>query len=227
MTDDLIARLREYLRLGGLWNPELMDGTKTQQLIIDSLHALEAAEALAAASHPQEQGDLIKRLLEYQRLVGVSYTQRFEETAERFYGKTGLIAPGKSVPLAMPQDEGERARGWAKFQEAERLQYQEDLSNVIYFLRVSASPAAPPPWQPIETCPKMRTVLLFAVTDVDEHGTVKNWKMATGSWLEGYEDERSKAKGLTPWKWDGWQLKIYDHMPTHWSALPSPPAEGN
>lgn len=51
-------------------------------------------------------------------------------------------------------------------------------------------------WQPIETCPKMRTVLMFAVSDIADDGTVRNWKMATGAWHEGYEDERqSKATG--------------------------------
>jgi hypothetical protein len=81
-------------------------------------------------------------------------------------------------------------------------------------------------WQPIETAPKMRTILLFAVTDVTEEGTVRNWKMATGSWLTGYEDEQSKARHLTSWQWDGRQLKVYDHQPTHWMPLPPLPAVG-
>lgn len=78
-------------------------------------------------------------------------------------------------------------------------------------------------WQPIETAPKMRTILLFAVSDVDEHGAVKNWKMATGSWHTGYEDQHTRAEGLTPWRWDGRQLKVYDLHPTHWMPLPDPP----
>jgi hypothetical protein len=78
-------------------------------------------------------------------------------------------------------------------------------------------------WEPIETAPKMRTILLFAVTDRAADGTVRNWRMATGSWLEGYEDERSVAQGYTPWFWGGHQLKVYDHQPTHWMPLPSPP----
>lgn len=81
-------------------------------------------------------------------------------------------------------------------------------------------------WQPIETAPKMRTILLFAVSDVDEHGSVKNWKMATGSWHTGYEDERSKAAGLTPWEWDGHRVKVYELHPTHWMPLPAPPSAG-
>jgi hypothetical protein len=80
-------------------------------------------------------------------------------------------------------------------------------------------------WQPIETAPKMRTVLLCAVTDVAEDGRILNWKMATGSWQEGYCNARSRASHFTPWKWDGFQLKTYDHQPTHWMPLPAPPKD--
>ena len=80
-------------------------------------------------------------------------------------------------------------------------------------------------WQPIETAPKMRTLLLFAVTDVAADGTVRNWKMASGSWLTGYEDERSKLAGYTPWQWDGHQVKVYEVAPTHWMPLPVPPLD--
>ena len=78
-------------------------------------------------------------------------------------------------------------------------------------------------WQPIETAPKMRVILLFAVTDVGHDGQPCNWKMATGSWHTGYEDERSRARGYTPWAWDGHQLKSYEVQPTHWMPLPDPP----
>jgi len=110
---------------------------------------------------------------------------------------------------------------------------RQTLASVIHeldrLLRIedqhaAALPAAPAEaWQPIETAPKMRTILLFAVTDVDERGVVKNWKMATGSYHEGYEDARSKAEGISPWKWDGHQLKVYEIHPTHWAALPAAP----
>lgn len=80
-------------------------------------------------------------------------------------------------------------------------------------------------WQPIATAPKMRTILLFAVSDVAEDGTVKNWKMATGAYHTGYEDERSKAEGRSPWTWDGHQLKSYHLQPTHWMPLPAPPTD--
>lgn len=80
-------------------------------------------------------------------------------------------------------------------------------------------------WQPIETVPKMRTVLLFAVTDVSDDGTVRNWKMATGWWLTSHEGERYRMAGYTPWMWDGHQVKVYEPVPTHWMLLPEPPKE--
>ena len=70
-------------------------------------------------------------------------------------------------------------------------------------------------WRPIETAPKMKTILLFAVTDIDETGEVKNWRMATGFWHTGYEE----------WEWEGRTVKSYDHQPTHWMPLPEPPME--
>ncbi len=78
-------------------------------------------------------------------------------------------------------------------------------------------------WKSIETAPKMTTVLLFAVTGVADDGAVMNWKISTGWWHTGYEDAQSKAEGFTPWRWDGRQLKVYDHQPTHWMPLPLPP----
>jgi hypothetical protein len=92
-----------------------------------------------------------------------------------------------------------------------------------YASQLSAA-SLPSGWQPIETAPRMRTILLFAVTDVAEDGSVRNWKMATGSWHTGYEDERSKERGYTPWNWDGSQLKAYQVQPTHWMPLPPAPA---
>lgn len=78
-------------------------------------------------------------------------------------------------------------------------------------------------WQPIDTAPKMRTILLFAVSDVAEDGTVRNWKMATGFYHTGYEDALSKGRGFSPWEWDGRQLRVYELHPTHWMPLPDAP----
>lgn len=78
-------------------------------------------------------------------------------------------------------------------------------------------------WETIDTAPKMRTILLFAVSDVADDGTVLNWKMATGSYHTGYDDERSREQGYSPWEWDGHQLMDYQLQPTHWMPLPKGP----
>lgn len=70
-------------------------------------------------------------------------------------------------------------------------------------------------WLPIESAPKMRTVLLFAVTERRNNGAVNNWKMGSGFWSKGHD----------AWIWEGHALKIYDHKPTHWQPLPAPPED--
>lgn len=72
-------------------------------------------------------------------------------------------------------------------------------------------------WRSVEEAPKSRGVLLFAITDVAEDGTVKNWKMDSGFFHEGYN----------AWSWEGQIVKSYNPQPTHFMPLPSPPkAEG-
>lgn len=68
-------------------------------------------------------------------------------------------------------------------------------------------------WQPIETAPKMRNIILFAVTDAAEDGRIRNWKMDTGYWSQGH-------KG---WVWSGYEVRSYMIQPTHWMPLPEPP----
>ena len=69
-------------------------------------------------------------------------------------------------------------------------------------------------WQPIETAPSGKLVILFAVTDIAEDGEVRNWKMAVGS----------KHGPPSPmWNWDGHWVKKYGIQPTHWQSLPPPP----
>lgn len=70
-------------------------------------------------------------------------------------------------------------------------------------------------WQPIETAPPNKILLLFGVTDVQD-GVVTNWKMATG--CRGYNGA---------WIWDGIQLDAWHHVPTHWMSLPEPPDLGS
>ncbi len=69
-------------------------------------------------------------------------------------------------------------------------------------------------WKPIETAPPMKNLLLFAVTDTDEAGKVRNWKMDTGYY----------SSGAKAWTWSGYQLKSYDIKPTHWMHVPKPPS---
>lgn len=74
-------------------------------------------------------------------------------------------------------------------------------------------------WQPIETAPQMRTILLFAVTERLADGlSVLNWKIATGFICRGEDGELGC-------EWEGRELKSYDHKPTHWMPLPDPPTE--
>ncbi len=69
-------------------------------------------------------------------------------------------------------------------------------------------------WRDIASVPKGRIVIMFAVTDRHEDGRVANWKMATGS-FSTYDNRL---------EWDGHVVdKPYDHRPTHWMPLPSPP----
>ena len=70
-------------------------------------------------------------------------------------------------------------------------------------------------WQPIETAPKQKIVLLWALTDTE----TGNWKMSTGYWMPGYRDEPGS------WTWDGRLLKAYEVHPTHWMPLPTPPQD--
>jgi len=76
-----------------------------------------------------------------------------------------------------------------------------------------------PAWQPIETAPRSRTILLFAVTDVAGDGTVRNWKMGSGFYHTGYESHDK----LSPWCWEGRHLASWDVFPTRWRPLPAPP----
>jgi Protein of unknown function (DUF551) len=81
-------------------------------------------------------------------------------------------------------------------------------------IHIFPAPSSAPAWQPIETAPKMRTVLLFAVTDVDEDGAVRNTNMSTGFWHTGYNE----------WIWDGDRIAAWESQPTHWMPLPDPPS---
>jgi hypothetical protein len=66
-------------------------------------------------------------------------------------------------------------------------------------------------WQPIATAPANKVLLLFAVTDRDDNGTVRNWKMATG-----FKDTFGE------WAWPH-RLSVWELTPTHWQPLPEAP----
>jgi len=94
-----------------------------------------------------------------------------------------------------------------------------DVRSVVDFIvaQLGQQAAPAPSWQDIETCPRMQTVLLFA-WDGDGH-----WKMDSGFWHDGFDNETGRAGNYTPWNWGGKQLKIYETQPTLWHALPAPP----
>ena len=74
-------------------------------------------------------------------------------------------------------------------------------------------------WRPISTAPKMKTILMWAATDIADDGRIRNWKMATGFWHSGYADHID----MSPWEWNGRQLAKYEVQPTHWMPLPAAP----
>jgi hypothetical protein len=79
-------------------------------------------------------------------------------------------------------------------------------------LHLTSCERAADEWQPIETAPMRKIILLFAVTDIVD-GEVKNWKMATGC-CDHYGE----------WIWDGLAVRSYETQPTHWMPLPKAPA---
>ena len=66
-------------------------------------------------------------------------------------------------------------------------------------------------WQPIETAPKMRGILLWADTSTS---AFPNWRMGSGYY----------QTGMDCWIWEGEQVRSWAHPPTHW--MPLPPAPG-
>lgn len=71
-------------------------------------------------------------------------------------------------------------------------------------------------WKPIdENTPRKKTILFWGETSELGDG-IMNWRMDTGyiySYGHGDED----------WYWAGQRLNKWDHKPTHWMPLPSPP----
>lgn len=67
-------------------------------------------------------------------------------------------------------------------------------------------------WQPIETAPRNKIVLLFG----RYHYQPENWKIHSG-----YVQEQGGCV------WNGERLTEYSMKPTHWMPLPKPPVESN
>lgn len=65
-------------------------------------------------------------------------------------------------------------------------------------------------WKPIIDAPEQKNILLFAYTDNLPAG--RNWRMGSGHFRKGYEDE--------PGVWEGDDLNSWDS--THWMPLPAP-----
>ena len=89
--------------------------------------------------------------------------------------------------------------------EACELQFINECSEVKSALEAAEAAA----WEPIEISPKMKNVLMFAITDTE----TGNWKMDTGYWNSSAEC----------WVWEGRQIRKYDTQPTHFIPLPPPP----
>jgi hypothetical protein len=66
----------------------------------------------------------------------MGFTERFEYDAERFYRETGLVAPGKSVPMEMWSDEMDRKRRekWDEFQVKLRDEFHLLLRKILSYL---------------------------------------------------------------------------------------------
>lgn len=81
---------------------------------------------------PADALDILTRNAEW--AAGVDVLRHFEEYAEAFRRETGLMAPGKSSPLGMEQDEEEmwrEWRAWGKRQAALRLEAVRVLARAL------------------------------------------------------------------------------------------------
>ena len=110
------------------------------------------------------------------------------------------------------------SREWRPANENRAMQFDHWICEIVTVIDASAPAPAPERdgWRPIDSAPKMKVVLLLAVTHFGgDDNTVLNWKMATGHYSSGYD----------AWEWDGRILKAYDVQPTHWQPLPLPPSE--
>lgn len=90
-----------------------------------------------ADTEPERQ-KLIDYLNDQLRLHAMGYGEQFETIAERFYRETGLMAPGKSLPVELYSDEYERRRVAAsdEWQTRRRQTWRDSLTAAIELLAV-------------------------------------------------------------------------------------------
>jgi len=113
------------------------------------------------SDQPPGQDVLRERLLEIAHRAEMGFTERFEHDAERFYRETGLMAPGKSVPMEMWSDDMDRRRGsaWDDFQGKLKAEFIESMREAAAALSGASSPGSG--WQPICACGEVLTVCVF------------------------------------------------------------------
>lgn len=141
--------------------------------------------------------DLACGKIEIAALLCPEYAQELLEIRERLSGEEADLSNALGEVEAIEQV----LRGMTEGGEYAGAKWARELTR--------------PQWFPIETAPKGKIILLFAVTDRSENGDVSNWKMATGS---------TPFAGSAEWTWDGYRLREWDVQPTHWMPLPLPPA---
>jgi hypothetical protein len=95
---------------------------------------------------PPDLEESIARLREHVRRRSMSHTERFETTAERFYNETGLMAPGKSMPVEMWSDDYDARRNaaWVVFNKQVHDTFYADLERAIQALEAPRGAARPP-----------------------------------------------------------------------------------
>ena len=103
-----------------------------------------------------------------------------------------------------------------------------EAADEIERLRALSAPAAPsvPQWQPIETAPKGRILL------VDYTNRAGKWRTVRGRYYEAETlDSEVSDDGWAP---EGWyeeadnaeEINFTDEPPTHWMPLPAAPQPG-
>ena len=80
-------------------------------------------------------------------------------------------------------------------------------------------------WQPIETAPKDKSILLGC--DYDRYG---KQRVTLGWWAERYSESSVSGKWIEGEAFDfdecEWSPMRVEFRPTHWAPLPAPPEKG-